>query len=80
MVLLGVLVFVSSAAIDYAHTRYAYARDAGRAVAASNWSVAQWLAATIGFIVAVKISVWLLPCEAAGLWLGSWLAIRPAAP
>jgi hypothetical protein len=74
--LLGLAVFLSSAALDYAHARYAAARDAGRRCGAAGWSVAQWMAATVGFAVAVKVSFWLLPCEAAGLAAGTWLAVR----
>ncbi len=76
---LGLLVLVSSAAIDYAHARYAYARDAGWRWRAAAWSTAQWCGACVGFLVAVKVSLWLLPFEAAGLAIGTWLAVKPAA-
>lgn len=78
MVLLGLAVFLSSAAIDFAHARYAYAREAGRRYRAANWSAVQWCASSVGFLVAVKVSIWLLPCEMAGLWAGTLLAVRPA--
>lgn len=69
-------VFCCSCAIDYAHVRYAHERDAGEAHAAARWSVVQWLAATVGFVVAVRVSLWVLPAEALGLYAGTWLGVR----
>lgn len=40
--LLVVLVFASSLLIDYAHARYAFARDEGCALVSSCWSAIQW--------------------------------------
>lgn len=77
---LGLAVLVSSAAIDYAHARYVQALGAGRRHGAARWSVVQWAAASVGFVIAVKVSVWLLPFEAAGLYLGTLLAVRPRSP
>lgn len=77
-VALGVLIFVASFAIDYAHARYLGAVAAGKSVRAANWSLAQWLAATIGFVVAVKVSLWVLPFEAAGMYAGTLAAIKSA--
>jgi hypothetical protein len=73
---LGLLVFCTSAVIDYAHARYAAARDQGRVAGAVIWSLLQWGATTVGFVVAVTISLWMLPFEAAGLALGTYLAVR----
>lgn len=72
---LGLLVLASSAAIDFAHTRYVQAVQACRRHRAAAWSVLQWTGGTIGFVVAVKVSFWLLPLEAIGLYLGTVLAI-----
>lgn len=74
--LLCALVFASATAIDFAHARYAAARDRHRAHLAARWSVAQWSAATVGFVVAVRVSLWILPFEVAGLYLGTWLGVR----
>ncbi len=41
--------------------------------AAARWSVVQWAAASVGFVVAVRVSIWLLPFEGLGLWLGTML-------
>lgn len=78
MILLGLAVFLSSAAIDFAHAKYAYAREAGLRWRAAAWSTAQWSASAIGFVVAIKVSFWLLPCEALGLAVGTLLAVKPA--
>lgn len=48
--------------------------------AASRWSVVQWGAATVGFVVAVKVSIWFVPFEGLGLKLGTLLGgTRPRA-
>ena len=73
----GLLVLVSSAAIDYSHACYVRALTAGSRCRAANWSVVQWAAASIGFVIAVKVSVWLLPFEAVGLFFGTLLAVKP---
>lgn len=80
LIAIGIVVLVSSAAIDYTHVRYAAARDAGQRWCAAHWSAAQWAAASISFLVAVKVSVWLLPFEALGLWLGTFVAVKPSRP
>jgi hypothetical protein len=74
--LLALAVFASAAALDYAHVRYVAACTTNRAARAANWSVIQWTAGTIGFAVAVKVSLWFLPAEALGLWFGTWIAMR----
>lgn len=74
---LAVLVFASAVVIDYAHARYARARDAGRRWPAVAWGTLQYGAASIGFVAAVTVSVWLLPFEAAGLALGTAIAVKP---
>jgi hypothetical protein len=76
MILLAIAVFASAFLIDFAHARYALARDQGDRVRASLWSVAQWCSASVGFAVAVKVSLWYLPFEGAGLFLGTFVAMR----
>lgn len=75
-VLLAILVTCTMAALDYCHARYTRCMLAGKALAASLWSVGQWMAASVGFVVAVKVSVWYLPFEAVGLFIGSYLGAR----
>ena len=69
------LVLAAATGIDFAHVRHVQAVGAGRAHAAALWSVAQWASATVGFVVAVRVSMWVLPFEAAGLYAGSLLAV-----
>jgi len=73
---LCVLVGVAAACADLAHVIYAARRDAAQAHAAARWSVAQWAAMTVGFVVAVRVSMVALPFEAAGMYAGTWLAIK----
>lgn len=86
---LALLVTATMAAVDYAHARYVLAMDRVRVVdarglpwwrrpvhAAAGWSVLQWAAAAVGFIVSVRVTMWLLPFEAIGLYLGTVLAGR----
>lgn len=72
---IGLLVFVSTCALDFAHTRYVIAVHDGHRHKAAKWSVIQWMAATIGFIAAIKVSLYLLPFEAAGLYVGTLLGM-----
>lgn len=79
---LAVLVTITMGAVDFAHARYAMAmmrfRSGDRKAlhVAARWSVLQWGAAAIGFIVSVRISMWLLPFEGLGLYLGTWFGGR----
>ena len=65
-------VLTSSAAVDMCHARYVRALVAGARHRAARWSVGQWLSATVGFVIAVRVSLWYLPVEALGLYLGTW--------
>jgi hypothetical protein len=68
---------VTMACVDYAHARYNHAlADARRGVVGAEhragcWSVGAWIPATICFVVAVKVSLWMLPFETIGLYVGS---------
>jgi hypothetical protein len=75
-VLIALLVTVTMAGVDFCHARYTRALLSGRVVHAAIWSVGQWGAATVGFVVALKISVWYLPFEALGLFMGTLLGAR----
>lgn len=67
---LALLVTASAATLDFAHARYLVAPDRLRAGA---WSVAGWLASTVGLFVAVRVSWWLLPFEPLGMFVGTYL-------
>ncbi len=79
-VALGLLVFCATCALDFAHTRYVMAVHDRKRHRAAAWSVLQWMAATIGFVVAVKVSLYLLPFEALGLYAGTLLAVPKEKP
>lgn len=73
---LGLLVFCSAACLDFCHANYVMAVDDLSEVRTAFWSSLQWLAGLVGFVIAVKVTLWVLPAEVAGLALGSVLAIR----
>lgn len=70
---LALLVMLATATVDYSHARYVKSMLAGHRHRASRWAVAQWTAAAIGFVVAVRVTLWLLPAEAFGVYAGTWL-------
>lgn len=72
-VLLAILVFFTMAGVDFCHAKYVRAMLAGKALPAAFWSVGQWMAASVGFVIAVKVSMWYLIFEAMGLFVGSLL-------
>jgi hypothetical protein len=79
-VLLAILVTCTMMVLDYCHARYTRAMMAGEGLKASFWSVGQWSAASVGFVVAVKVSMWYLPFEALGLFLGTYIGARKLKP
>lgn len=70
---IAILVTVTMAGVDFCLARYTRAMLEGRVMHAAFWSVGQWSAATVGFVVAVKLSIWYLPFEGLGLFLGTLL-------
>ncbi len=75
-VFLAILVFISAAGIDWCAARYTMAVGRSDAHRAALWSCGQWLAGTVGFLIVVKVSMWLLPVEGLGLYIGTRLAMR----
>lgn len=73
---IAILVTVAMAAVDFCHARYTRAMIGGHVYEAAFWSVGQWTAASVGFVVAVKLSMWYLPFEAAGLFIGTVLGAK----
>lgn len=73
--LLCLVVLFSATLIDFAHARCVVAIAAGAPHRAAMWSILQWAGATVGFIIAVKVTFWVLPFEAAGLYLGTVIAV-----
>lgn len=84
--LLCLLVLISATLIDFAHARCVVAIAQRAPYRAAVWSLLQWAGATVGFIVAVKVTFWVLPFEALGLYIGTVVAVAtskdetPAAP
>lgn len=76
--LLALVVFVATAAVDYLYARYtrALADEGTSAHAKARWSVALGVTSSIGFIVAVKVTLWTLPFEALGWYAGTYCAAR----
>lgn len=71
--LLALAVFAAAVTIDFSHARYVRAMISGHRYAAATWSVVQWSGAIVGFVIAVRHSMWVLPFEAAGLFVGTLL-------
>lgn len=74
--LLVLLSFTSAVAIDFAEARYVRAIGDGRAHLAARWSVAIWALGSLGFVAAVKWSLWLMLPEGLGFYAGTMLAVR----
>jgi len=75
---LFLVVFVSATCLDYCHGNYIMAVEDRKAYHAALWSSLQWCAGVVGFLVAVKVSLWALPAEVAGLAVGTVLSIKRA--
>lgn len=75
-ILLAFIVFVSAMGIDFCNIRYIQAVSDGRPHRAAFWSVCQWTSSLLPFLIAFKVSLWLLPIEALGLWAGVYLSMR----
>ena len=74
--LICLLVTLTMAGVDFCHAQYTRALITGHPFQASLWSVAQWTCASVGFVVAVKISIYYLPFEALGLMVGTYLGAQ----
>ena len=74
--LLAAVVFAATAAVDYLYARYTRALADERVTphAKARWAVALGATSSIGFIVAVKVTLWTLPFEALGWYVGTYCA------
>lgn len=75
-VVIGILVMITMGGVDYCNVQHTRCLLNGRAVMSSLWSVAQWTCASVGFVVAVKLSIYYLPFEALGLALGTYIGAK----
>jgi len=73
---LAVLVFCMSAAIDYCDCRCTMSVMAREPNAAAFWSIVQYVLGAAGFVMVVKVSLWLMVPECLGLLVGTRLALR----
>lgn len=73
---LALLVFCSAVALDYCATQYVRAVGSSHVNRAAMWSVLQWASSLVGFLVAFKVTLWMLPVEALGLWVGTQVSMR----
>ena len=74
-----VLAFALAAASDYLDTRFVQIVGAGDAHAAARTSVTMWAVGLASLYTCVEISWWLALPEGAGLYLGTWYAMRHSA-
>jgi hypothetical protein len=74
-ILLALAMFVCAALIDFAYVRQTIAITNGLAFASANWRALSYSLGCFGWLVAVKIGVWLLPFELAGLYLGALIGV-----
>jgi hypothetical protein len=75
-VLLALAMFVCAALIDFAYAQQTLATTNGRALAAANWRAIAYSFGCFGWLVAIKIGMWLLPFELAGLYLGTLIGVN----
>ena len=61
-----------------AYARQTIATTNGRALAAANWRAIAYSFGCFGWLVAIKIGLWLLPFELAGLYLGTLVGVGKA--
>lgn len=74
-VLLGLVTFVAAAAGDYVEAYLTRATVELRPHRVARLSVAMYAIGCIGWFTTIKVSLWFMIPEVAGLYLGSWLAI-----
>jgi len=74
-ILLAIAMFVCAALIDFAYARQTIATTKGRALVSANWRALSYSLGCFGWLVAVKIGVWLLPFELVGLYMGTLLGV-----
>lgn len=74
-VVIGLVVFVSAIALDYADTSNTRAVASGHRYAAALWSVTMALLGSVGVYSVVQYSWWYLVPELCGLFIGSLWAM-----
>jgi hypothetical protein len=67
--------FVCAALLDFAYARQTIATTNARAFAAANWRALAYSCGCFGWLVAIKVGIWLLPFELSGLYLGTIIGV-----
>jgi hypothetical protein len=80
--LLTALTFAAAFAYDWVEAAYVRAAGGGPEGAhrAARLSVAMYAVGFVGWVATVKVSLWLCLPEVAGLYLGSFFAVRRGGP
>jgi hypothetical protein len=79
VILYVIAAFLSGIALDYADSKNTLAVSERRSHAAAQWSVVMYGLGLFGIWAFVEVDPWLAVPTAAGLYAGSWLAVRPPA-
>ena len=74
ILLLGLGVFLSATALDFAAARYNRAVRDDRLEIAARWTVVMCLLSTVGLLAVVDSSRWMVVPEAAGFYVGTRLS------
>lgn len=72
----AVLVFLNAAVSDYLEAKYVEAVNDKNPERASGCSILMWVVGVIGLVAVLEVGWWVLAPEAAGLYLGTRLAMR----
>lgn len=80
--LLALAVFASAAALDYCAARYnrEISRPEPSPHGAARWSIAMYVVGAVGLLAVVRVDLWLMIPEAAGLYAGTWFAASRVRP
>lgn len=73
---LGLAVFMTAVALDYASGRYLQAATSRHVHKAALWSITMALLSTVGLLSVVEVSWWYIVPESLGLYVGTLLSFR----
>src|SRR4051812_4534728 len=76
LILIIAAVFAASTALDYAAIKNKIAIQNRDTHSAARWAIAMYLIGLIGLFGVIEYSWWLAVPECAGVYLGTWLALR----
>lgn len=73
--LIGLVVFISAALYDAIFAAYVRAAAGGKAMRAAFCSVGTYMVGAVGLLALVKMSVWYVLPEGAGLFVGTMAGV-----